>query len=153
MSSSLAEKIQSDLVAAMKARDEVTLSVLRMLKSSLQVAATEKGRGDTALSDDDVQALIRRAVKQREEAAGLYRNAGAPERAESELREAKVLMAYLPAQLSDGELEALVKDAITATGASGMKDMGRVMGAAVKSAAGRADSKRVKDVLTRLLQG
>ncbi len=151
MSSSLAEKIQSDLVAAMKSRDEVTLSVLRMLKSSIQVTETEKGReGD--LSNDDVQALIRRAVKQREEAAEVYRNGNAPERAEAELREAKVLMAYLPAQLSDAELETLIREVASATGASGMKDMGKVMGAAVKSAAGRADGKRVKDVVTRLLQ-
>lgn len=147
----LANRIQSDLVAAMKSRDEVTLSVLRMLKSSIQVAETEKGR-EGELSDDDILALIRRAVKQREEAAEVYRNGNASERAEAELREARILTAYLPAQLDDSELEAIVREVLTATGASGMKDMGKVMGAAVKTVAGRADGKRVKETVTKLLQ-
>ena len=147
----LAHRIQSDLVAAMKSRDEVTLSVLRMLKSSIQVAETEKGR-EGELSEDDIQTLIRRAVKQREEAAEVYRNGNAPERAEAELGEAHVLMAYLPAQLDGDELEAMIRQILLSTGASGMKDMGKVMGAAVKAVAGRADGKRVKEAVTKLLQ-
>lgn len=150
--SSLAGRIQADLVAALKARDEVKLSVLRMLKSSVQVAETEKGR-QGELSDDDVQALIRRALKQREEAAEIYRAGNAEERAEAELREARVLMAYLPMQLDDDALEALIREAIDSIGASGMKDLGKVMGAAVKTIAGRADGKRIKETAAKLLQG
>lgn len=150
--SSLADRIQADLVAAIKARDDVKLSVLRMLKSSVQVAETEKGR-QGELSDDDIQALIRRAVKQREEAAEIYRAGNAEERAEAELREARVLAAYLPAQLDDDALNALIREIVDSVGASGMKDLGKVMGAAVKAVEGRADGKRIKESAAKLLQG
>jgi len=149
--SSLADRIQSDLVAAMKSRDEVSLSVLRMLKSAIQVAETEKGRKGE-LSCEDVQALIRRAVKQREEAAEVYRAGNAPERAEAELREARVLTAYLPAQLDDEALEVLIREAAASVGASGTKDLGKLMGVAVKAIAGRADGKRIKEIAGRILQ-
>lgn len=151
MPSPLAAQIQGDLVSALKNRDEVRLSVLRMLKASMQVAVTEKGRsGD--LSDDDVQSLIRRAIKQREEAAEQYRKADANERAAEELEEAEVLKAYLPTQMDDLELESLVARVVRETGASGPKDMGRVMGKAVQEASGKADGKRVKDTVTKLLR-
>lgn len=147
----LSERIQADLVAAMKSRDEAVLSVLRMLKSSIQVTGAEKGRSGT-LSDDDVQVLIRRALKQREEAAEVYRSANAPERAEAELRETAILKGYLPPQLNDGEIDALVAEIASLIGASGMKDMGRVMSLTVKAAEGRADGKRIKEAVTRALQ-
>ena len=84
MSSRLIAAVQGDMVAAMKEKDEIRLSVLRMLKASIQLAMTEKGR-ESELTDQDVQALVRRAVKQREEAAELYRKGGAKEHAEREL--------------------------------------------------------------------
>lgn len=149
--SMLADRIQSNLVAAMKSRDEATLSVLRMLKSSIQKAETEKGR-EGGLSDDDVLALIRRAVKQREEAAEAYRAVKAQERADAELQEARILTAYLPAQLEDEELEPLIREIVVSSGASGMKDMGRVMALAVKAVEGRADGRRVKAAVTNMLQ-
>ena len=98
--SGLVDKIQSNLVTAMKNKDELTLSVLRMLKSSIQLAQVEKGK-DNALTDDDVLVLVRRLIKQRTEAAEMYKNGGAADRAERELAEIKVLEAYQPAQLSD----------------------------------------------------
>lgn len=149
--SSLADRIQDDLIAAMKSQDDVKLSVLRMLKSSIQVAETEKGR-QGELSCDDVQALIRRAVKQREEAAEMYRSGNAEERAEAELREARVLMDYLPAQLDDEALGAVIRGIVDSVGAYGMKDLGKVMGAAVKAVEGRADGKRIKEAAAKLLQ-
>jgi uncharacterized protein YqeY len=145
----LEETIQRDLSAAMKSRDERRMSVLRMLKTSIQLASTEKGRGE--LTDDDIHVLVRRGIKQREEAAEMYRQGGAPARADEELAESRVLAEYLPAQLDDAELERVVSGVISSLGASGPKDTGRVMGAAVKEAAGRADGKRVKEIVTRLL--
>ncbi|MDR1579897.1 MAG: GatB/YqeY domain-containing protein [Synergistaceae bacterium] len=149
MGCKLEETIQRDLVAAMKSHDERRMTALRMLKTSIQMASTEKGRGD--LTDEDIHALVRRGLKQREEAAELYRKGGAPDRAEEELTEARILAAYLPAQLDDAELERIISGAISSLGASGPKDMGRVMGAAMKETAGRADGKRVKEIVTRLL--
>ena len=88
--SDLAGKIQSDLVAAMKNKDELKLSVLRMLKSAMQLAQVEKGK-ENALTDDDVLVLVRRLIKQRVEAAEMYKSGGAADRAERELAEAQVL--------------------------------------------------------------
>lgn len=146
----LADRIQSDMVSAMKSRDERTLSVLRMLKAAMQMAETERGR-DGELKDDDVQALVRRAVKQREEAAELYKSGSAPERAAEELEEAKILQGYLPAQLDAAALDGIVSGVIERMGAHGAKDMGRVMGSVIREVSGRADGKRVKDAVQKLL--
>jgi uncharacterized protein YqeY len=149
MGCKLEEAIQRDLVTAMKNHDERCLSALRMLKTSIQLASTEKGRGE--LTDEDIHVLVRRGLKQREEAAELYKKGGAPDRAEEELAEARILAAYLPAQLDDAELEHIVSSVISSLGASAPKNMGRVIGAAMKETAGRADGKRVKEIVTRLL--
>ena len=149
MGCKLEEAIQRDLVAAMKNHDERRLSALRMLKTSIQLASTEKGRGE--LTDEDIQGLVRRGLKQREEAAELYRKGGASDRADEELAEARVLAAYLPAQLDDAELERIISGVISSLGASAPKDMGRVMGSAMQETAGRADGKRVKETVTKLL--
>jgi uncharacterized protein YqeY len=146
----LGERIQRDLVAAMKSHDERRLSVLRMLKTSIQLASTEKGR-DAELSDDDIHALVRRGIKQREEAANLYKTCGADERSEEEAAEARILSDYLPAQMDGAELEALVKKVVSSLGASGPKDMGRVMGAVMKEVSGRADGHRVREETRKIL--
>jgi uncharacterized protein YqeY len=146
----LADKIQKDMVSAMKTKDELRLGTLRMLKTSMQLASSEKGRaGD--LTDEDIRALVRRGVKQREEAAELYKKGGAEDRAQKELEEASVLSEYLPAQLDDSALENIVVGVISSLGASGPKDMGRVMGGAMKEVSGRADGKRVKEAVQKLL--
>lgn len=151
MPQSLADEIQRDLVAAMKSHDEAKLSALRMLKSAIQTASAEKGRSGE-LTDEDIQALIRRSIKQREEAAEQYKAAGADDRAANELAEAEILKAYMPAQLSDDEIVSLVRSVIEELGASTKKDIGKVMGAATKRAAGRADGRKIKAAADEILQ-
>lgn len=148
--SALISRIQADLVSAMKNREETKLSVLRMLKSSIQLAQVEKGK-DSELVDDEVIVLLRRLIKQRVEAAEMYKSGGAADRAWSELEEAKFLEAYLPEQLSDEALNAIVSEAVQAVGATGMKDMGKVMGKAVAAVKGQADGNRVKTVVQQHL--
>jgi uncharacterized protein YqeY len=150
MACALEERIQKDLVSALKNRDDATLSALRMLKTAIQIASTEKGRtGD--ITDAVVEVIIKRAVKQRHEAAELYKKGNAPERAAEELEEARILTGYLPLQMDDMELAQIVSDAIAKVGAAGLKDLGRVMGHAMKLADGRADGKRVREAAANLL--
>jgi uncharacterized protein YqeY len=150
MPCALEERIQRDLVSALKNRDDATLSALRMLKAAIQLASAEKGRTG-GLTDADVEILIKRAIKQRNEAAELYKKGNAPERAAEELEEARILTGYLPVQMDDAELERIVSGVISEVGAAGPKDLGRVMGRAMKLTEGRADGKRVKDAAARLL--
>lgn len=140
----LTERVAADLVAAMKERAELRLSVLRMLKAEFQRAQADKGRG-AELSEDDAQSLVRRLIKQRREAAEQYRAAGAAERAEEELAEAAILEVYLPAQLGDAELDALIAQAAQEAGAQSSRDMGKLMRVLMPLVAGRADGKRVKE--------
>ena len=146
----LLSQIQSDLVQAMKDKDDVKLAVLRMLKSAVQVAQVEKGK-DAEFTDDDVLLIVRRLIKQRNEAAELYKSGGAADRAERELAEAKILEIYQPAQLKDEELEKLVAEAAQSAGASGPKDMGRVMGKAMAAVKGQADGNRVRRAVQKYL--
>lgn len=148
--SALIAKIQADLVSAMKNREETKLSVLRMLKSAMQLAQVEKGKG-SELGDDEVMVLLRRLIKQRVEAAEMYKTGGADDRARTELEEAKILEAYLPAQLSDEALDAIVAEAATAVGATGMRDMGKTIGKAMAAVAGQADGNRVKTAVQKHL--
>lgn len=141
--SDLAVRVQSDLVAAMKNKDELKLSVLRMLKSSIQLMQVEKGK-DKELTDEDVLVLVRRLIKQRVEAAEMYKSGGANDRAERELAEAKVLDAYQPAQMSDEEIAQVVAKIAAEAGAKGPKDMGKVMGKVMAAVKGQADGNRVK---------
>lgn len=147
----LVAKVAADLVVAMKARDELTVSVLRMLKAEFQKAQADKGRA-AELTEEDAQALVRRLVKQRREAAEQYRAAGASDRAEEELREVPVLEKYLPAQLGDDELDAMIRAAAEKAGAVSPKDMGKLMGVLMPMVAGRADGKRVKERATAWLE-
>jgi uncharacterized protein YqeY len=148
--SELVAKVQHDLVQAMKDKEEVKLNVLRMLKSAIQIAQTEKSK-DTELTDDDVLTLVRRLIKQRHEAADLYREHGAADRADSELAEAKILEAYQPAQLGDEELAKAVAEAAAAIGAQGPKDMGKLMGKVMGAVKGKADGNRVKEQVQKYL--
>ncbi|MDR2136865.1 MAG: GatB/YqeY domain-containing protein [Synergistaceae bacterium] len=140
----LVATVAADLLTAMKARDELTLSVLRMLKAEFQKGQADKGKA-TALTEEEALALVRRLVKQRREAAEQYEAGGAPERAQEELREITVLERYLPAQLGEEELDALVRSAAEKAGAISPKDMGKLMGTLMPVVAGRADGKRVKE--------
>jgi uncharacterized protein YqeY len=140
----LVERVAADLLAAMKARDELTLSVLRMLKAEFQKAQADKGRA-SELTEDEALALARRLVKQRREAAEQHEAAGVPERAKEELSEIAVLETYLPAQLGDGELDALIEEAAKKSGAVSPKDMGKLMSALMPLAAGRTEGKRARE--------
>jgi len=124
--STLKSRLQSDLTAAIRSRDEVVSSTLRL---TLTAITTEEVAGKTAreLSDDEVLKVIVREAKKRREAAEAFASGGRPESAERERAEGVVLAAYLPAQLSDDELKVIVADAIAATGASGPQAMGQVM--------------------------
>lgn len=148
--SDLAGKIQSDLVAAMKNKDELKLSVLRMLKSAMQLAQVEKGK-ENALTDDDVLVLVRRLIKQRVEAAEMYKSGGAADRAERELAEAQVLEIYQPVQLSDEDILKIVAKVAEETGAAGPKDMGKMMGKTMAAVKGQADGNRVKSAVQHYL--
>lgn len=141
--SDLVARIQNDLVAAMKHKDELKLSVLRMLKAAVQLAQIEKGK-DKELTDEDVIVLVRRLTKQRHEAAEMYKSGGAADRAQRELDEARVLEDYQPAQLSDGDIAKIVADTAAQVGASGPKDMGRMMGKVMAAVNGQADGNRVR---------
>lgn len=146
----LKNRLQADLNAAMKARDELTTATLRM---ALTAVTTEEVAGKTAreLSDDEVLRVLAKEEKKRREAAEAFAAAGRPELAERERAEGGVLARYLPAQLDDAELSELVAAAIAETGAGSPRDMGTVMKAVQPRIAGRADGKRVSDEVRRQL--
>ena len=148
----LKDRLRSDLTAAMKARDEVTVRTLRMALTSV---SKEEVAGTTAreLSDDEVLTVLTREAKRRREAAEAFAAAGRDEQAEAERAEGAVLDAYLPAQLSDAELGELVTAAIEETGASTPRDMGQVMKVLTPRIAGRAEGGRVAAEVRRRLQG
>jgi uncharacterized protein YqeY len=138
----LKDQLRSDLTTAMKSRDELRTATLRMALAAVS-AEEVAGKEARELSDDEVQAVLRREAKKRREAADAFAGAGRPQQADRERAEGDVLAGYLPAQMEDADLAALVADVITQTGASGMQDMGKVMGAANKAVAGRAEGSRV----------
>ncbi len=146
----LKERLRADLTAAMKGRDELRTATLRMVLAAV-TAEEVAGREARVLSDDQVQAVLRREAKKRREAAEAFASAGRGEQAAREQAEGEVLAGYLPAQLDDADLAAIVADVITTTGASGTKDMGRVMGAAQAAVAGRAEGSRVATEVRRQL--
>ena len=146
----LKERLRADLTAAMKGRDELRTATLRMVLAAVS-AEEVAGAQARELSDDEVQAVLRREAKKRREAAEAFASAGREERSAREQAEGEVLAGYLPAQLEDADLAAIVADVVTTTGASGMKDMGRVMGAAQAAVAGRADGSRVAAEVRRQL--
>ncbi len=146
----LFERISEDIKAAMKARDKVRLDTLRNVKKVFLEAKTAPGANDT-LADADALKIIQKLAKQGKETAQTYMDNGRQDLADGELAQVSVLEEYLPKQLSEAEIEERVKSIITETGASSMKDMGRVMGLASKQLAGQADGKLVSEVVKRLL--
>lgn len=147
----LKERLRADLTAAMKGRDELTAATLRM---ALTAITNEEVAGTVArtLTDDETVKVLTREVKKRREAAEAFAGAGRPEQAERERAEGGVLSGYLPAQLSDNELNALVADAVAQTGAVEPKQMGLVMKALNPKIAGRAEGGRVAAAVKAALQ-
>ncbi len=148
----LKEQLHADLTTSMKARDELTTATLRML---LTAVTNEEVAGSTAreLSDDEVLKVVNREAKKRREAAEAFGDAGRAEQAQRERDEEKVLTRYLPTQLDDAALTALVADAIAESGATEPRQMGLVMKAVQPKIAGRADGKRVSEEVRKQLAG
>jgi len=134
---SLKAQIQSDMKDAMRAKEKERLSVIRMLLAAIQTREIEERADD--LADQDVLAVVEKLVKQRKDSAKQFADAGRADREAAELSEAEILQAYLPEQMSADEIAALVDEIVAATGASGMQDMGKVMGQLKAKAQGRAD--------------
>lgn len=149
--SDLATRIPEDLKTAMKAKDTVTLAVLRALKTAMTNASIEKGHLTATLDQAEVEALIRKQIKQRQDSLTQFSNAGREELAANEAAEIKVLEKYLPAALSAEEITALVDAVVAETGASSKADMGRVMKLAQERAAGRADGKALSQEVAKRL--
>lgn len=146
----LEKQIQSDMVAAMKAKETVRLAALRGIKAAILLARTSEGAGGE-VSDADIVRIIGKLVKQRKESAEIYAQQNRPELAENELAEASAMEVYLPKQLSEAETEEELKKIIAETGASKPSDMGKVMGVATKRLAGQADGKMISTIVKRLL--
>ena len=147
---SLTQQITQDLTHAMKEREEEKLATLRMLKAELQKLQADKGRG-VEITDEDVYTVIKRLIKQRKDAAEQYKAGGANDRAEAELSEVKILEPYLPKQLDDAQIDAMISEAAKEIGASSPKDMGKLMKAVMQKAKGQADGGRVKERVNAFL--
>jgi len=141
----LAEQLRTDVNQALKAGERERAGALRLVLSELQKSAKD--------GDGDEQAILRRERKRRLEAAAQFAAAERPELAAKERDEAELIAAYLPSELSDSELEALVTDAVSSTGASSPQDMGRVMKEVMARTGGRADGKRVSALVKEALAG
>lgn len=148
---SLKEQIQTEMKTAMRSKDKVALQALRAIKSAILLAETSEGREPGPLSADDEMKLLIKQAKQRRDSAEQYRKNGRDDLAEVEEAELAVVERFLPKQLSEEEIEAEVQAIIAETGASSMKDMGRVMGVATKKLAGRADGKAISGIVRKLL--
>jgi uncharacterized protein len=147
---SLTDKISSDLINAMKAKDKVVLEAIRAAKTAFTLARTEK-TGDTVLSAEEELKIIQKLVKQRRESAEIYKEQNRLDLFEREIAEADVLEKYLPAKISDSELLNILKGIIERVGAKSPADMGKVMGAATKELAGKADGKEISAKVKQLL--
>lgn len=141
---SLQDQLQSDLTAAMKARDKRRTSALRMVVAAMKNAAVEDGRGPQGLLPDDVvERILTKEVKSRREAAESFREQGREEKAAEEEADAEIYAEYLPEPLDDEELIGIVESTIEEVGAEGPQDMGQVMGAVMPKVGNRADGQRV----------
>lgn len=146
----LKEQIRTDLTAAMKARDEVRSSTLRMVLTAITNAEVA-GKAARVLSDDEIITVLSSEAKKRREAATAFADGGRPEQAAKETAEAAVIADYLPAQLSSEEIADIVAKAITQTGASEPREMGKVMGVVTPQVKGRADGGAVAAEVRRQL--
>ena len=146
---SLQDAVMTKMKEAMRAKDTVALSSLRAIKSALLLAQTD-GSG-SVLSEADEIKIVQKLVKQRQDSAAIYKEQGREDLAQPELDEVVVLAQFLPAQLSEEEVKAVVVEIIATTGAKGMQDMGKVMGQASGKLAGKADGKTISTVVKALL--
>ena len=146
---SLETQVMESLKEAMKAKNTVALESLRAIKSAILLAKTETGANE--LTESDELKILQKLVKQRKDSAALYAQQGRNDLAEPELAQMAVIEKFLPAQLSEAEVEEALKGIIAQVGATSPKDMGKVMGVATKQLAGKADGKLISDIVKKLL--
>ncbi|GAA4797277.1 GatB/YqeY domain-containing protein [Olivibacter ginsenosidimutans] len=146
----LEDRINQDIKAAMLAKDQAKLRGLRAIKSALLLAKTEKDAGETLSEETEIK-VLQKLVKQRKESADIYSQQNRPDLYQIEKEEQEVIETYLPKQLSKEEIAEQVKLMITETQATGIKDMGKVMGQANKVLAGKADGKTIAAIVKELL--
>ena len=146
----LKETLQADLTEAIRSRDELTSGTIRMILAAIQVEEVA-GKEAKTLSEDEVITVLSREAKKRREAAEAFADAGRADKAETEKAEGEIITAYLPAQLSDAELDALIAAAIAQVGAAGPQDMGKVMGVLKPQIAGKADGALVSSLVKAAL--
>ena len=150
----LRDDINNALKDAMKAKNERTVSTLRLVNAALKNADIEaRGTGKPPLTDADVLAVLQKMIKQRQESKEMYEKGGRPELAAQEGEEIAVIAAYLPRQMSDAEMQAAIETAIKDIGAAGMKDMGKVIGALKAKYAGQMDFGKASGLVKAALSG
>ncbi|WP_407425601.1 GatB/YqeY domain-containing protein [Arcticibacter sp.] len=146
----LQENIDKEIKTAMLAKDNVRLRGLRAIKAAILLAKTEKGGSDTLTEDAEIK-VLQRLAKQRKESAEIYKTQNREDLYQIEAEELEVIEGFLPKQLSREEVIVVVQDVISRTGATSVKDMGKVMGAANKELSGKADGKTISEVVKELL--
>lgn len=146
----LIDRISEEIKNAMKAREQLRLDTLRSIKKELLEARTAKDAAGVVSEDDEIR-ILRKMVKQRADAAEIYKNQGRTDLSDKEEQEAKIISAFLPQQMSVEEIEKVVKEIITKTGAISMKEMGKVMSEATATLAGKAEGKEISAIVKKLL--
>ncbi len=144
----LTEQIRADLTESMKARTADRTSTLRMLQAAIKNQQIEAGH---ELADEEAMAVIRKGIKQRQDSVEQYTKGNRPELAAKEQAEIETLKTYMPPELTDGELESGLREIVASTGAQSKKDMGKVMKEATARYKGRADGKKIQEIVGRLL--
>ena len=147
---SLQKQVMDQMKVAMKAKDKVALESLRAIKSALLLSKTETG-SETELNEEDEVKLVQKLVKQRKDSAAIFIDQGRQDLAEPELAQVAIIEQFLPEQLAEEDIEKVVDQVIDTTGASGMKDMGKVMGMVSKQLAGQADGKTISTIVKNKL--
>lgn len=138
--------LTDEIKAAMRAKDSLKLEALRAIKSAVILEQTSVGGGDTLTEEQEIK-LVQKLVKQRKDSAQIFRDQNRPDLAEPEEAQAEIISQFLPEQLSEDEIKSIIQSIIEKTGASGMKDMGKVMGMASKEMAGKADGKTISMIV------
>ena len=142
----LIDKISAAIMIAMKEKDTVSLESLRAVKSALLLAQTQKG-GSSGVSEEEEIKILQKLVKQRKESADIYISQNRTELADVEINQSKIIKGFLPKQMSVSEIEKIITELIIETGASDMKDMGKIMGMASKKLSGKADGKTISNIV------
>jgi len=146
---SIQKEVMEQMKVAMKSKDKVALESLRALKSEFLLANTSGG--SVELSETDEMKIVQKLVKQRKDSAAIFSEQGRDDLADPEIAQAKILEQFLPQQLSEEEIEKAIKEIVVQTGASSMRDMGKVMGIASKQLGGKADGKAISMVVKEML--